>query len=260
MRTIAAIQARLGSTRLPQKVLADLGGKPMLRQIAARLEAAATVDEVVLATTQDPGDDALVAAAESWGMGVHRGPVDDLVVRYLGAAEAFDADVIVRVWGDCPFVDPAVVDLTVRCLWDEQLDYASTARPPGRTYPLGLDIEVYRTDLLRAIVAASEDPFFREFPLDYVDKHVPPERVGGVRYHEDVSQVHLTVDYAADLALAQQIYAALDRPGEAFDVDAIVRWVRSHPDAYEASEALARNAEYEAKKSDHGAREGQGTG
>ena len=251
MRIIAAIQARLASTRLPEKVLTDLHGAPMLRQIAHRLDAIEEIAEVVLATTTAPSDDRLAAVATSWGMGVHRGPVDDLVERYLGAAHAFNADAVVRVWGDCPFVDPGSVGRAVRCLTSGDYLYTSTFRPPGRTFPLGLDVEIYRTSMLEQIVETSDDPFYREFPVQFVDAHVAPERIGGVRYHEDASDLHLTVDYPEDLELAREIYAALHRGECPFDVQTLVSWIRANPAVLAKIERLARNADYQAKKAAH---------
>ena len=251
MRIIAAIQARLASTRLPEKVLIDLHGLPMLRQIARRLEASPGISEVVLATTTGGSDDALAEAASGWGMGVYRGPVDDLVARYLGTAEAFDADGVVRVWGDCPFVDPGAIGRAVRCFVDGDHLYTSTFRPPGRTFPLGLDVEIYRTSLLRDIISSSTDPFFREFPVEFVNAHITPERIGSVRHHEDASDLHLTVDYPEDLEVARSIYAALHKDSGHFDIDTMVSWIRANPEVLSQIEKLARNAEYRAKKVVH---------
>ena len=258
MRTVAAIQARLGSTRLPDKVLADLGGQPMVIQIARRLAASEAVDQVVIATTTDPSDAPLAAEAERRGLGVHRGAVDDLVERLYGAAQSQGADVLVRVWGDCPCVDPEVVTRAVRHLIDGEHDFVSTMRPPGRTLPLGLDIEVYRTSLLGAILEGSADPFHREFPVEYVNAHVPPERVGGVRHHEDVSELEITVDYPEDLAFARAVFAALDQEDVVFGVDALVGWMRSEAGRAARPEELARNADYHAKKAAHGGAKGAG--
>jgi len=259
MRTIAAIQARLGSTRLPDKVLADLNGQPMVMQIARRLRASTAVDEVVLATTTDPSDDRLADEAARHDLGVHRGAVDDLVERLLGTADAFRADVLVRVWGDCPCVDPGIVTRAVQHLIDGGYDFVSTMRPPGRTLPLGLDIEVYRREVLAGIMAGSEDPFHREFPVEYVNSRVPPERVGGIRHHEDVSELQVTVDYPEDLAMARAAFSALDRPDRVFSVGELVTWMRSDAGRAARTDGLSRNADYQAKKAEHGsASEGPG--
>ena len=251
MKTVAAIQARLGSTRLPNKVLADLNGLPMIFQIARRLKSSRAIDEVIVATTQDPSDAPLVAACREQGLGVHRGAVDDLVERLHGAALAFEADVLVRVWGDCPCVDPGVVTQTVDALKAGDLLFASTMRPPGRTLPLGLDIEVYRRACLSAILEGSDDPFYREFPVEFVNREIAPERVGGVRYAEDVSSLHITVDYPEDLEFARALYGALDHPHAIFDVGALVAWMRSDAGMAARPGGLARNSDYLSKKAAH---------
>lgn len=255
MKTVAAIQARLGSTRLPQKVLADLHGKPMVMQIARRLMAAEGVDQVVLATTTDPSDTPLVEAVSALGLGVHRGSVDDLVERLSGAAKAFDADVLVRVWGDCPCVDPGVVSEAVAHLRTGGFRFVSTMRPPGRTLPLGLDVEVYRRECLETLLTESSDPFFREFPVEWVNRHLAPEEIGGTRHHVDVSHLQITVDYPEDLNFARAAYAALDRPGAIFTVDALVQWMQSDEGQSASPDPLARNADYHTKRAAH--QEGQ---
>ena len=251
MRTIAAIQARLGSTRLPEKVMADLGGLPMVMQIARRLAAASALDEVVIATTSEPSDAPLAAACEAAGLRVHRGAVDDLVARLHGAAEAFNADVLVRVWGDCPCVDPVVVDACVTTLTSHGHLFASTMRPPGRTLPLGLDIEVYRRSCLSAILEGSNDPFFREFPVEFVNQRIDDAQIGSYRYHSDASELHITVDYPEDLTFARAIFAALDRSDRIFGVDELVEWMTSDAGRAAKPEGLARNADYLSKKAAH---------
>ena len=251
MRTIAAIQARLGSTRLPNKVLADLNGLPMVLQIARRLAASDAIDAVILATTTDASDDALADAVRAHGLGVHRGAVDDLVERLYGAIEAFDAQVLVRVWGDCPCVDPGVVTRAVNALKAHDHLFVSTMRPPGRTLPLGLDIEVYRRECLAAILDGSSDPFYREFPVEYVNREVDGERVGGIRHHEDVSGLQITVDYSEDLMFARAAFTALDRPDHVFTVDELVAWMTSDAGQAALPQGLARNADYLTKKEAH---------
>lgn len=251
MRTIAAIQARLGSTRLPQKVLADLNGLPMVLQIARRLAASAAIDDVVLATTTHASDDALADAVSAHGLEVHRGAVDDLVERLHGAVVASEADVLVRVWGDCPCVDPGVVTRAVETLVKGDHLFVSTMRPPGRTLPLGLDIEVYRRDCLAAILEGSADPFYREFPVEFVNREVERSRVGGLRHHTDVSDLQLTVDYPEDLTFARAAFAALDRPNDIFTVDELVAWMTSDAGRAAVPEGLARNADYLTKKAAH---------
>lgn len=250
IRTVAAVQARLGSTRLPRKVLADLAGRPMIWRLVDRLRAADTIDEVVVATTTDPSDHDLVAACEAEGVRCHRGAVDDLVERLHGTAVAFDADVLVRVWGDCPFVDPAVVDRTMTALTAGGCDYATNSTLAGRTYPVGLDIEIWRTHTLGLLLEESADPFYREFPMEFVRAREGQLKVARVRHTTDLSELHLTVDYPADLALATRIFEALG-PDTLFGFEAAVEWVTANRDAVTETQTLGRNADYLAKVAAH---------
>ena len=136
-RTLAVIQARVGSTRFPRKVLADLCGKPMLEHVITRAALAETLDAVVVATTVEAADDAVADLAAACGALVTRGSVSDVLSRYLLAAEEHGADVVVRVTSDSPLVDPELIDRLVRLRASAEADYASNELPP--TYPQGYD-------------------------------------------------------------------------------------------------------------------------
>ena len=247
-RVLVAIQARMGSTRLPAKVVAPILGKPMVWRIVERVGQSRTVDRVVLATTTESADDALVGLAEEWSIGCYRGSVDDLVERLLGAAEHFGADVLVRIWGDCPFADPEVIDRAVETLLSNDLDYVSNTVPGQRTYPGGLDVEVYRRSTLEAIRDSTEDGFYREFPLEYVTGHSDRFRWSVIRHEEDLSYVQLTVDYPEDLEVARLVYSALYRSDGPFSFREAVAIVQQDPGLGGASSRLPRNVEYLQKR------------
>src|SRR5688500_8132039 len=139
MKVVAVVQARAGSTRLPGKVLMDVAGRPMLARIMHRVAAASRVDEVVLATSDLDRDDPVAELAASEGFGVFRGSEEDVLGRFAGAARAADADVVVRITGDCPLIAPEVIDEVVTRLVDDGADYASNVL--RRTFPKGLDAE-----------------------------------------------------------------------------------------------------------------------
>lgn len=241
-RVVAVVQARLGSSRLPGKVLADLAGRPLVHQIIRRLEQADEVDEVALTTSDDPSDDPLVEACRPLGVAVHRGPVDDIVGRLAGAAEGSGADVLVRVWGDCPFVDPAVVDRGVRILRERDADYVSNGVQGQRTYPTGLDIEVYRRSLLDRMADELDDPKLREFPSEFVTRS--DARVELLQLDTDLSALYLTVDYPADLEAARAIYAILDERRLGPDLDSLRSLLAEQPELAERFADAPRNIEY----------------
>lgn len=246
-RVVAILQARLNSKRLPRKILLDLQGQPMIGRILERISFARHIQSTVIATTTDPSDDPLVDYAERIGVGCHRGPVDDLAVRLHDAAYAFEAEIIVRVWGDCPCIDPEVIDAALERLLAEDLDYISNSIVAGRTYPYGLDFEIYRTTLLGQLCVTTSDPFYREFPFEWVMTHKQEFRVGIMCLNENWSHVYLTVDYPEDLALIRELYRELYQPGTAFGWRTAVDWLARKPELIRGVADLIRNPEYRQK-------------
>jgi spore coat polysaccharide biosynthesis protein SpsF len=224
MRTVAIVQARMGSSRLPGKVLADLAGATMLARVVERLRAARTIDDVVIATSILGGDDAVACEAERLGAGVHRGSEHDVLARFLGAAEEFSADAIVRVTADCPLLDGGVVDRVVGAL-GRDVDYASNTHE--RTYPRGLDVEALHRDTLERIARLGTSPAAREHVTAFVMEQPQLFRVRQVRGERDDSDLRWTVDTPEDLAMVRGLYAALVMPAP---YDAVVAAVRARPE------------------------------
>lgn len=229
MRVVAIIQARMGSTRLPGKVLLPIGGRSMLARVVAACRASATLDDVVVATT-DHSHDALVAGeAATAGAGVFRGHPHDVLARYLGAARAFHADVVVRVTADCPLLDPAVIDTMVRSLIDgEPADYVSNTH--DRSYPRGLDVEVMHFDVLARLGRLARSPAAREHVTAHIieakNRFVTRQVVADC----DNSDLRLTVDTHADLQLVEIVWRDVcegDRPPP---VARVVAYLRAHPE------------------------------
>tara|TARA_R110002110_G_scaffold415612_3_gene651853 strand:- start:44751 stop:45545 length:795 start_codon:yes stop_codon:yes gene_type:complete len=230
-RSGIVIQARTGSTRFPGKVLADLHGQPMILREVERLRCTAGIDTIIVATTDSPADDALAACiADAEGVELFRGPEADVLARFAGAAAAFDLDIIGRVTGDCPLIDPVVVGQVFgRFRETEGCDYGSICRP--RSYPHGMDIEIVSRTALDAAASEATDPFDREHVLVYV--FTQPERFRCINViAPDPGHVglRLTVDYPDDLALVRAIYAALYDKDPAFDLAEILRLIEQRPD------------------------------
>jgi len=247
MTVAAIIQARLGSTRLPRKVLADLHGQPMLQRIVERVKLAQRIQLPIIATTTEHSDDDLEDYARELGIACHRGPTDDLALRLCGAANSINADLMVRIWGDCPCVDPAIIDEALDILIRDNLDYVNNSIVAGRTYPYGLDIEVYRVTVLEQLCATTDDPFYREFPFEWIMAQGNKLRRANLRLSDDWSRYHLTVDYPEDLALVRALYQDLYRPGIAFSWREAVTWLNQHPELMQRVDHLTRNPEYQQK-------------
>ncbi|MCC6808846.1 MAG: glycosyltransferase family protein [Deltaproteobacteria bacterium] len=214
MKRVAIVQARMGSERLPGKVLMPLGGKPMLAQQLARMRRAETLDAITIATTTHPRDDKVAALAAAERVPCFRGSEDDVLARYAGAARAFVAEVIVRITADCPLIDAGVIDRVVRALGDA--DYASNVQ--RRTYPRGLDVEVFTRATLDRVEREATSAKAREHVTYFIHSERPELfRRHSVEDGADHSALRWTVDTPADFALIEALYArgaaTLDYPG-----------------------------------------------
>lgn len=249
MGATAVVQARLGSSRLPRKVLLDLAGRPMLDWIVERVGSAAAVSDVVVSTSDAPGDDALAEHARALGRAVVRAPVDDIIGRLVAASRAAPSGLVARVWGDCPFVDPAVIDRMLTRADAERLDFLSNALPGSRTYPAGFDVEIYTSALLARMDAEVTDPFLREFPFDFVRANASSLRVGEEQLPSSRASLHFTVDYPEDLAAADALFRALLPRAPRFGLDDVLAACDADPTLAGAFSHAARNADYAAKAS-----------
>jgi spore coat polysaccharide biosynthesis protein SpsF len=206
MSTLCILQARMGSTRLPGKVLLPLLDRPLLAWDVYRLRKCRLIDEIVIATTTDPRDDALADLCVSEGWGCFRGSENDVLDRYYGAARQHNADTIVRITSDCPLIDPAVTDYVIAtyAAAAPAADYASNVFP--RTYPRGLDTEVFSFAALET--AWKEDQSeWREHVTPFLWKQ--PERFRQINAANpvDYSSHRWTVDTPQDFELVRRIYA-----------------------------------------------------
>lgn len=252
LKTLAIIQARMASSRLPNKVLLDIAGKPMLAHVLERTRLAQTVDTVVVATTTDPGDDAIDAFCRSQGYACHRGSAFDVLDRYYQAAlcylspEESETALIVRITADCPLIDPQLIDRTVRlflglpeaCSTDAApaslpYDFAANRLPPpwGRTYPIGLDTEVTTFANLKTAWKEAQLPHQREHVMPYFYEQPERFRILLVNHEVDYGKMRWTVDTPEDLQLLRQIFAHLapDRRSD-FSWEDVLDVVQRHPE------------------------------
>lgn len=206
MNTVAIIQARTGSTRLPGKVLLPLLGEPVLTHVVRRVARATRVDDTVVATTVAERDDVIAALGAEQGWTVVRGSEEDLLDRYLQAARASEADQIVRVTSDCPLIDPEVIDDVIVALGPGD-DYASNCLEP-RTFPRGLDVEAMTREALERAGREEADPVSREHATPYIWRHPELFRLQAVRQEVDRSEHRWTLDTPEDYELIRRIYEA----------------------------------------------------
>lgn len=202
-RVVAVIQARIGSSRLPGKVLRDLAGTPVLEWVVRAARAASGIDKVVIATSTDAGDDAIVSFGSDQGIDVVRGSEDDVLSRFLDAADATGADAIVRLTADCPLLDPAVITQVV-ALWrtDPALDYVSTTQ--HRSLPRGLDVELATVAALRQANERTE-PYHRAHVTSALYEEGSNFKCGALTFRPSTAQFRVTLDTAEDAALLDEL-------------------------------------------------------
>lgn len=227
--TLAVLQARMSSTRLPGKVLAPVAGAPMILRQIERLRRARKLETIVVATSARADDDPLVEMLAAADIPVHRGDLDDVLGRFIGALDAFPAETLVRLTADCPLADPEVIDATIARFEDSGADYASNVAEP-RSFPKGLDVEVMTAAALRRAAAETAAPHDREHVTPYLYNNPDLFRLASYAQAADEGAVRWTVDRPDDLDFVRAVYDGLYTGDPDFTSDAIRAFVRSRPD------------------------------
>jgi len=229
MKILAIIQARMGSTRLPGKVLSDLAGKTMLSRVVNRVSRATLISDVIVATSLDAEDNQISELCESQGWRCFRGSELDVLDRYYRAAVSVQAEIIVRVTSDCPLIEPSVVDLVINEFLARQpeLDYASNIFP-ARTFPRGLDTEVFRFEALERAWLNHDNPSWREHVTPYIYRNPEIFTLHGVTNDADYSSMRWTVDTQDDLDLVRLIYSHFGH--DRFSWTEVIGLLEKHPD------------------------------
>ncbi|MED1872999.1 glycosyltransferase family protein [Brevibacillus borstelensis] len=215
MRNVAIIQARMGSTRLPGKVLKTLVDKSVLAHVVDRAQAIDGIDEVVVATTTNAEDDAIVEETKRLGAAFYRGSETDVLARYYEAARAYQADVVMRITSDCPLLDPEVSGLVLRNFHAEDtFDYVSNTLE--RSYPRGLDTEVFTFDALTTAFMEAKEYHQREHVTPYLYENSLRFHCKSVRSETDYSRYRWTLDTPEDWELIVRMYEHLYEPDKLF--------------------------------------------
>lgn len=227
---LAVLQARMTSARLPGKAMAPLRGEPMVWRQVERIRAARTVSRLIVATSVEPVDDPLATYLLSRGQSVLRGAATNLAERFLRTVEAASAPThVVRIKGDCPFVDPAIIDETVRLALSTGAAYASNR--VERTYPKGLEVEVVSADALNASIAlADPQSAGTHSPLAHI--RARPDLFAQAHHHapRDLSRLDWRVKTPADFAFARAVYDALHPADPAFGMQDVLDIMQGRQD------------------------------
>lgn len=240
---LAIVQARMGSTRLPGKVMKEIKGKPLIGYLLERLGHSKTIDKVIVATSVSPSDDPLCAYLQKTDVEVFRGSEEDVLDRFYRAAQGRKPETLVRLTADSPLNDPAVIDRTIEYFLSQPLDYVSNgAKVP--MFPDGMDCEVFSFAALEKAWKEAKLPSEREHVTPYIKK---PGlfRVGDYPAPRDYSGERWVVDNAEDLAVVSAVIEALYRPGECFGLEDVLAFKKKNPAIFELNKHIVRNEGYE---------------
>lgn len=228
---LAILQARMSSTRLPGKVLRPLAGEPLVWRQIERVERARRIDRLVVATSTDPADDELKQVLMRFGVEVVRGPLEDVLARFVRVLDQVpEAEQVVRLTADCPLADPGVIDGVIEAHLEMGAEYSSNSPEGRRTFPKGLDVEVMRPELLRRAAADAVDAYEREHVTAYIYRR-PQEFNLCWRYQQvQEGDVRWTVDRPDDYRFVSEVYDALHPANPEFSSDDVRAFVRGRPD------------------------------
>lgn len=249
-RPVALIQARMGSTRLPGKVLAPLAGKPLIAHVVERVRSVEALAEVVVATSDLPGDEPLRAYCGVSGIPVATGSEQDVLDRFHRVAVEHEADPVVRITGDCPFVDPELLLRLLELYASGSFDHVAVATGAGALsleggrFPVGLDAECISFAALEEAWREAIAPHDREHVTPFIWRQPERFRVGRLLSDADLYDVRLTVDTEEDLKLARALYNALYREHEPFSYREVLDYLKTYPELRELNRGVAPGDRY----------------
>jgi spore coat polysaccharide biosynthesis protein SpsF len=229
-KIVATIEARMTSSRLPGKVLMNAFGKPFLEHLINRLKSVSTISEIIVATTTNNSDDPIIDLAKTMNVRTFRGSENDVMSRVIGAAESVNADIIVEITGDCPIIDPDIVEQSIQMYLNHDADYVSNAHI--RSYPDGMDVQIFSLDLLKLSFSMTDDILDREHVSRHIRNHpeifrhlhliAPPSL-----YYPDLG---LTLDEQADYIFLKKIVEFLSPQNHLFSCADVIQLLKKYPE------------------------------
>ncbi|MDV2583345.1 glycosyltransferase family protein [Alkalibacillus haloalkaliphilus] len=230
MNVVAIVQTRMGSTRLPGKVLKPVLSKPLLEYQVERLRRTECLDQIVIATTTQAEDQTIVDFSKELSIPYYRGSEEDVLSRYVEAANHYDADVIVRITSDCPIIDPQVIDQVVSYYLENHHDYDYVSNTLQRTYPRGMDTEVFSKNLLEKVSKLAETQSEREHVTAYILKRSDQYKVKNIAHSENHSDNRWTVDTVEDFQLIKKIIEHLYPKDPHFTLEDTLKLLKEYPE------------------------------
>ena len=228
-KIIASIEARAGSTRLPGKVLKEIIGKPILELMIERVRGARFIDDIVVATSLNPKDDEIEKLCHRLKVNCFRGSENDVLDRVLGAAKEYDAKHIVELWGDTPLIDPLIIDEAVKYYLRNDFDCVATCL--DKTFPWGMSLLIFPTQVLEEVSSITNDPVDRENVSNYIYEHPAKYKTGNLPCPQELNrpEIRLTVDELADFELVKAIFENLNKPNPFFSTQDIIKFLDTNP-------------------------------
>ena len=243
MKIVATIEARMTSSRLPGKVLLPANGAPMLHHLVKRLRKVGPIQGIILATTVNRADEQLIRCANDMNIPSYRGSEDDVMVRVIEAAESVDADIIVEVTGDCPIIDPQIVEQTIQIFLNNDCDYASNCHI--RSYPDGMDTQVFRLETLKKSAQMSHDVLEHEHVTLHIRKHPELFRHINLFAPPDLfwPELGLTLDERKDYFLLKSIIEHFGDENPFFSCKDVIQFLKSRPDLIDINRDVVRKGD-----------------
>ena len=228
MSVLAILQARMTSSRLPGKVLMDVEGIPMIGRQLERIKEAKLVNEIVVATSVDSSDDELVEYVEDLGVGVHRGPLQDVLQRFIEVLDVYDFRNVLRLTADCPLADSNVIDGTIEMYLSSNFDYVSNSLV--RTFPRGLDVEVFNDRVLREVAKNDQSATSREHVTYGIYTRADLYLTANFSQKPSYADFRWTVDTHDDLNFVRNVYKNLYPVNPNFGQGEILKWLEKYPE------------------------------
>ena len=240
MKVVVTIEARMSSRRLPGKVLLPAAGRPFLSHMIERVKQVPGISEIVIATTDNPADSILEKFAQENCVSVFRGSEEDVMGRVLAAAEMVSADVIVELTGDCPIIDPAIIDDCVQLYLSSDCDYVSNC--VERSYPDGMDVQVFSVDALRKSADMTVDPFDREHVTLHIRRSPDIFKMCDLVAPKELTwpELGLTLDEQADYEMLKVITEELYISSPFFSCEDVIDFLRRRPEVRALNQTVSR--------------------
>lgn len=224
------VQARMMSTRLPGKVMQQILGKPMLFYLIERLRSVTSCHGIIVATSHNPKDDAIVNFCNQESLHCIRGSEEDVLSRFYAAAEAFGLETVVRICSDCPLIDPTIIERGLQCFQSKPDNFDYLSNTLLRTFPRGMDFEIFQVKALKQAFFEASSLYDKEHVTPFITKHPEQFRLANIGQKEDQSDLRLTVDTPEDFELIRRLFEELYPTNNQFTLKDIYAVLKEHTD------------------------------